>query len=66
MLAREFRNTAGDLCLRCAIPPPSYFAGARGGPNWRIGTPEECSALCHTIIVDVAARLAERYDLEAP
>ena len=66
LLTREFRNTAGDHCLRCGIPMPSYFAGARDGPNWRIDAPEECSTLCHTIIADVAAKLAERYDLDPP
>lgn len=63
LLVREFRDTAGDSCLGCRIPMPAYFAGARDGPNWRIGTFEECSSLCHTILEDVTAKVAARYDL---
>lgn len=63
LLTREFRKTAGDTCLGCRIPLPSYFAGARTGPNWRIGAFDECSTLCHTILEDVAAKVAARYDL---
>ena len=63
LLAREFRNTAGDSCLGCRIPMPRYFAGAREGANWRIGAFEECSSLCHTILQDVTAKVAARYDL---
>ena len=63
LLVREFRKTAGDSCLGCRIPMPAYFAGARHGPNWRIGAFDECSTLCHTILEDVAAKVAARYDL---
>ena len=63
ILWREFRKTAGDSCLGCRIPMPAYFAGAREGPNWRIGAFEECSSLCHTILEDVTAKVAARYDL---
>ena len=66
LLVREFRKTAGDHCLRCRIPLPSYFAGARDGPNWRVGSLAECDTLCHTILQDVAAGLAERYELQKP
>lgn len=66
LLTREFRSTAGDHCLKCSIPMPSWFAGARQGPNWRLNTRDECPTLCHTILEDVAARLAERYDIQAP
>ena len=63
LLTREFRKTAGDGCLGCRIPMPGVFAGARDGPNWRIGTFEECSTLCHTILQDVTEKVAARYDL---
>ncbi|HET7730338.1 MAG TPA: hypothetical protein VFK48_09920 [Usitatibacter sp.] len=66
LLTREFRGTAGDHCLRCRVPMPSWVAGAKRGPNWRIGTLDECSTLCHTILEDVAAKLADRYDIQAP
>ena len=63
LLASEFRKTAADGCLACRIPMPAYFSGAREGPNWRIGAFEECSTLCHTILQDVASKVAARYDL---
>ena len=63
LLTREFRRTAADGCLSCRVPMPSYFAGAKKGANWRLGGPAECSGLCHTILQDIAARVAARYDL---
>jgi hypothetical protein len=67
ILTREFRKTAGDLCLKCRVPMPAYLEpGARGGPNWRIGSVGECEALCHTILQDLAAAAGERYDLRKP
>ena len=66
LLADEFRRTAGDHCLRCRVPMPTWFAGAKGGPNWRIGSLEECGTLCHSILEDVAAKAAARYDIEPP
>lgn len=62
-LTREFRNTAGDQCLRCRIPMPAYFAGSKGA-NWRVGALDECSTLCHSILEDLVGRLSERYELE--
>ena len=64
LLTREFRKTAGDHCLRCSIPMPSYFAGSRGA-NWRVGALDECSTLCHSIVEDLVQKLSERYDLRA-
>ena len=66
LLVDEFRKTAGDQCLRCRIPMPAYFAGARDGPNWRIGSLAECDTLCHSILQDIAAELARRYELQEP
>jgi hypothetical protein len=66
LLTSEFRKTAADSCLACRIPMPSYFAGAREGPNWRIGAFEECSALCHTILEDVTARLRQDTTFSSP
>ena len=65
LLTREFRNTAGDHCLRCNVPMPAYFAGSRGA-NWRVGALDECSTLCHSILEDLVGKLSERYDLRAP
>ena len=65
LLTREVRNLAGDPCTRCRIPMPTYFAGAREGPNWRIGACEECPSLCHAVVMDAAQRLARRYDLRS-
>lgn len=62
-LQEEYAKTAGDLCLACRVPMPTYFAGAREGPNWRLPAMGECSGLCHTIAAEIAARLGERYDL---
>ncbi|MGZ5073646.1 MAG: hypothetical protein ACXWBL_10930, partial [Usitatibacter sp.] len=64
LLAREFRGTAGDLCLKCRIPMPTYIEpGEGGGPNWRIASGAECANLCHTILEDLAAKLAKSYDI---
>lgn len=63
LLSREFRKSAGGLCLKCRLPMPRYFAGARQGPNWRLGPLDECSAMCHTIVEDLVAKLAARYEL---
>ena len=63
LLVEEYARTAGDLCTACRLPLPSYFAAAKEGPNWRLPPMEECNALCHTIAADVAARMAQRYDL---
>src|SRR3982074_1067558 len=64
ILTREFRKTAGDLCLKCRIPQPVFRApGAAGGANWRVGGIDECSALCHTILEELVASLSDKYDI---
>jgi hypothetical protein len=64
ILARELRCTAGDSCLRCHVPMPVSF-GSRPGA-WRIAGIDECSTLCHTILADIAAKLAADYELKEP
>jgi len=67
ILTKEFRATAGDHCLKCRIPMPAFIEpGERGGANWRIATGDECSNLCHTILEDLAAKLAKSYDIAKP
>jgi hypothetical protein len=64
ILTREFRKSAGDLCMKCRIPMPAYLEpGSSAGPNWRIGGIAECSSLCHTILEDLVAKLAAQYDI---
>jgi hypothetical protein len=64
ILTREFRNTAGDMCLKCRVPMPAYLEpGERGGPNWRIGSARECASLCHTILEELVASAGEKYDI---
>jgi hypothetical protein len=63
LLVNEFRRTAADGCLACRVPMPVRFRGAGDGANWRIAPLDECSTLCHTILQDVAAKVAARYDL---
>jgi hypothetical protein len=64
IFTREFRGTTGDLCLKCRIPMPMYIEPGKGdGANWRIGSTVECSNLCHTILEEIAAKLAARYDI---
>jgi hypothetical protein len=65
LLEREFRKTAADLCRACSVPKPVFLASPTGRSNWRIGSLEECPGLCHTILEDVAAKLAEKYELGA-
>ena len=64
LLVREFSNTAGDTCLSCRLPMPVFLETRDPDrPNWRIGSIAECSTLCHTILEDVAAKLAHKYNL---
>ena len=63
LLTRDFRASAGDLCIKCSLPMPTYFAGARQGANWRLGEFSECSTLCHTILEDLVARYAATHEL---
>ena len=64
ILSREFAKSAGDLCLKCRLPMPSYFAGAKDGPNWRLGPLPECSTLCHTIVEDLVAKFSATHELK--
>ena len=67
LLESGFRESAGDLCLKCSIPMPAYLEpGQSAGPNWRIGNAAECSSLCHTILEDLVAALSTRYDITRP
>ena len=67
ILAREFRGSAGDSCLKCGIPMPVYLrGGTKGASNWRIGAIDECSTLCHSILEEIAASAAAMYELKAP
>jgi hypothetical protein len=67
IIEREFRDTAGDSCLKCTIPMPAYLEpGESDAPNWRIGRIDECSTLCHSILEDIAAKLAREYDITRP
>ena len=65
-LQEEFSRKAADVCGACRLPLPTYFAGARDGANWRLPPLGECSSLCHTIVEELVARYAERFELEAP
>ncbi len=62
LLEQEFRATAAGLCPSCSVPKP-VFSASSAGSNWRVGAIDECSGLCHSILIDVAASVAERYDL---
>ena len=66
LLTREFTDTAAGLCAACRVPKPIFREGAGEGPNWRVPPLGECDSLCHTILQDVAAKLAREYDLENP
>lgn len=65
LLAREFDKSAAGLCSACSVPRP-VFLQSKSGPNWRVPALEECPALCHTILQDVAEKLARDYDLAPP
>jgi hypothetical protein len=65
LLENEFRKTAAGLCRACSVPKPVFLRTASGGSNWRIGSLAECSGLCHTILEEVAGKLAEKYDLKS-
>jgi hypothetical protein len=67
ILTREFRDTAGDMCLKCRIPMPVFLEpGPQGRANWRVGGIVECSSLCHTILEELAATLGEKYEITRP
>jgi hypothetical protein len=61
-LEREFRATAAGLCGRCRVPMP-VFREAMARPNWRLPAHPECPGLCHTLLEEIAARAAVRYDV---
>ena len=63
LMEREYARTAGDLCRKCRIPRPGYFAGAKAGPNWRVPQSGECPSTCHTIMADIVAKFATTHDL---
>jgi hypothetical protein len=65
-LQEEFSRKAADVCGACRLPMPRYFAGAREGANWRLPPLGECASLCHTILDELVARYAARFDLEEP
>jgi hypothetical protein len=64
LLEREFRNSAADLCRKCRVPRPVFIESKSGGSNWRLGKIDECASLCHTVLDDVAEKLAAQYDLK--
>jgi len=66
LLAREFANTAAGLCPGCKVPRPVFRESAGGRPNWRVPPLAECDSLCHTILTDIAEKLARDYDLARP
>jgi len=61
-LEREFRATAAGLCNGCRVPMP-VFREELGAPNWRLPAHPECPDLCHTVLEEIAARAAQRFDL---
>jgi len=65
LLTREFARTAGYMCLKCRLPKP-VFRESKARPNWRLGTLDECTTLCHSIVEDIATKLGEDYDLRRP
>ena len=66
LMQEEFARKAGELCAACRLPMPTYFAGAREGPNWRLPPLGECSSLCHTLVEELVARYGERFELQPP
>ncbi len=65
LLARELGKTTADLCSACGVPMP-VFRESRDGANWRLPAVPECNALCHTILLDIAGKLAREYDIAKP
>ena len=65
-LQEDFAKQAAAHCIGCRVPMPTYFAGAREGPNWRLPALGECGSLCHTLVEELVARYADRYDIEPP
>jgi hypothetical protein len=63
-LEREFRASAAELCTSCRVPMPVLREGAAGA-NWRLPATGECPGLCHTVLEEIVARAAERYDLKS-
>lgn len=62
LLAAELGRTTAELCSACAVPMP-LFRESASGPNWRLPAVPECNALCHTILLDIAQKLAREYDI---
>jgi hypothetical protein len=64
LLERKFRSTAADQCLKCRVPMPVFVESSTGATNWRLGRLDECTSLCHSILDDIAEKLAEQYELK--
>ena len=62
LLAEELGKTTAELCSACSVPMP-VFGASHDGANWRLPAVPECNALCHTILLDIAAKLAREYDI---
>ena len=63
LLSREFEKSAAGLCSSCRVPKPVFRRGDGRGPNWSVPPLGECDSLCHTILQDIAERLARDYEL---
>jgi hypothetical protein len=65
ILDREFKSLQSPACKHCRVPLPYWRAPPDDvSANWNIGTPDECPAGCHLVIVELLARLWSRYDME--
>jgi len=66
ILTRRFTDSAAGLCSRCRVPRPVFRDDVASGPNWRVPALDECDSLCHSILMDIAQKVGEEYDMAKP
>ena len=65
ILDREFKQLRSPACTACTVPLPSWRKPPDDvSANWFIGTPTQCRHGCHSLIVELLARLWTRYDID--
>lgn len=65
IMDREFQALRPKARCGCRVPLPYYRSPPDDvSANWNVGTPGQCPANCHLVIVELVTRLWTRYDME--
>lgn len=65
ILDREFKQLRPPACKVCTVPLPYWRKPPDDvSANWFIGTPITCRHGCHSLIMELLAKLWTRYDMD--